>query len=244
MTPSSTTSARPHAGGDDGHADGHRLAEHGAEGLLVGRGHEHVEVAHEPGGVVVPGDVHGLRRGADLARYCGYRRAESSPTTTTRAPGAPARIAGAATSRSTTPLRGSMRPTKPMTGPSPGGQGRRRAAGRARPGSRRRGRRGRRGDRRRPGSRRARRGPGPSGAGRGRPCRGRAAPSARRAGRAAAGPPRWSSGRRRRSAGRGAAHAATSRRRGRPRPGPRRRRPGAARGSRSRRWAPRAGWSA
>ena len=35
-------------------------------GLLMRRGDEHVEVAHDAGGVVEPGDVLDLRRGADL----------------------------------------------------------------------------------------------------------------------------------------------------------------------------------
>jgi hypothetical protein len=38
---------------------------------------------------------------------------------TTSAPGQPARIFGAAAIRSSTPLRGSMRPTKPITGAPP-----------------------------------------------------------------------------------------------------------------------------
>ena len=57
------------------------------------------------------------------AAYSGAESYGSSPTRTMRTSGAPARIAGAAWMRSSGPLRGSMRPTKPTTGARRGGVG-------------------------------------------------------------------------------------------------------------------------
>ena len=59
------------------------------------------------------------RRARTCAAYAGVESYGSSPTSTIRAPGAPAWIAGAARTRSSGPLRGSMRPTKPTIGPPP-----------------------------------------------------------------------------------------------------------------------------
>ena len=70
-----------------------------------------------------PSATHGTCSTPSAARTCAaYSGAESygsSPTSTIRTPGAPARIAAAARTRSSGPLRGSMRPTKPTTGPPP-----------------------------------------------------------------------------------------------------------------------------
>ena len=143
VTPSWTTSGRPSTRARDHRGpDRHRLGEHGAERLLVRGQHEHVEVAHEARRVVGPGVV--LDVGRRTARHAcsrarcrrGHRRRARSAPPGPRG-GSPAPRA----TRSSGPLRGSIRPTKPITGPVAGWP-RRRAlpAGPGRPARRRRAR--------------------------------------------------------------------------------------------------------